>query len=91
MRRWVVPVGGRFNARIYHGRGNASGNGTTLRVFLNSKPLAVQTIVGNNTAGITLTLPFTASPGDTLDFALDALGTDTQLEEVKRHARSFIA
>lgn len=76
MRRWVVPVGGRFNARIYHGRGNASGNGTTLRVFLNSKPLAVQTIAGNNTAGITLTLPFTASPGDTLDFALDALGTD---------------
>jgi hypothetical protein len=76
IRRWVVPVGGRFNARVYHGKGNTSGNGTTLRVFLNGKPLAVQTIAGNNTAGVTLTIPFTASPGDTLDFALDALGTD---------------
>ncbi len=76
VRRWVAAAGGSYVARVTHAKGNTSGNGTTLRVFLNGRPLFTRTIAGNDTAGFTIGLPFTANAGDKLDLALDALGTD---------------
>ena len=77
IKRWVSDVDGDLHAQVRFGKQNPNGNGTTLRVFHNGTELFTHTVAGNNTAGISnnIALPGVFI-GDTIEFALDSLGTD---------------
>ena len=77
IRRWISEANGTVNARITFAKSGSGGNGTTLRVFVNGLPRLVHTIAGTDTTGITTNLLIGGlNIGDSVDFALDALGTD---------------
>ena len=78
IKRWVSDVDGDLQARIQFGKQNVNGgNGTTLRVFHNGIQKLSQTVAFNNSAGTNLAVGFPdVFIGDTIEFALDPLGTD---------------
>jgi hypothetical protein len=78
IKRWVSDVDGDLHAVVNFGKQNVGGgNGTTLRVFHNGTQLFSQTIAFNNAAGINPSIALRdVFVGDTIEFALDPLGTD---------------
>lgn len=77
IKRWVSDVSGDLHATVKFGKVNPNGNGTTLRVLRNGTQIFFKTVAGNDTTGIdtAVALP-SVSLGDTIEFALDPLGTD---------------
>lgn len=77
VRRWTstqtgpLSVCGRF-AKIDPG----GGNGTTCRVIVDGKERFTATIAFNDTVGVTFEFDVDVVPGTTIDFAVDALGTN---------------
>jgi hypothetical protein len=78
IRRWVSPQNGDLTIRLQFSKNNSNGgNGTTLRVFHNGSEQFSRTISYWDRSGFDtyMTVSGVAS-GDTIDFALDPLGTD---------------
>jgi hypothetical protein len=78
IRRWVSDVDGDLHANVQFGKDNINGgNGTTLRVLHNGTQRFSYTVAFNNRTGINsnVNLPGVLI-GDTIEFALDPLGTD---------------
>ncbi|HRZ35419.1 MAG TPA: lamin tail domain-containing protein [Candidatus Paceibacterota bacterium] len=80
IRRWVCEAPGTFVCQVAFAKENpACGNGATLRVFVNGDEQYQATVPFNDTTGVRTNLTLTdLAAGDTLDFALDPLGTDGQ-------------
>ncbi len=78
IKRWVSDVDGDLHAQVQFGKQNVnSGNGTTLRVLHNGTEVFSHTVAFNDGTGIDTAIPLPdVFVGDTIEFALDPLGTD---------------
>ncbi len=78
IRRWVSETAGQVTCRIDFRKENVScGNGATLHVFQNGSEQLQFTLAYNDGAGLRTNLALlNLQPGDFLDFALDAKGSD---------------
>jgi hypothetical protein len=77
IRRWVSETSGDVTVNLRFAKGGVGGNGITGRLFKNNTQVFAQTIAFDDTTGVNTNLAVTGLvPGDTLDFALDPLGTD---------------
>ena len=91
VRRWVSETVGDVTVNLRFAKGGAGGNGVTGRLFKNSAQVFSQTINFDDTAGVNTNLVVTGlQPGDTLDFALDPLGTDASENDGSDGSNGFM-
>src|SRR5438477_1992677 len=78
IRRWVANLDSDLYAQIKFRKQNINGgNGTTLHVLHNGTQLYSHTVAGNDGTGIDVAVAIpNVFVGDTIEFALDPLGTD---------------
>ncbi len=78
IRRWVSKVSGTITVDWFLAKANVGGgNGVTGRIYHNNTQRDVATIAFNNSTGTNRSVVITGvQVGDTIDYALDALGTD---------------
>jgi hypothetical protein len=78
IRRWVSKVSGTITVDWFLAKANTGGgNGVTGRIYQNNTQRDAATIAFNNAAGTNRSVVITGvQVGDTIDYALDAFGTD---------------
>ncbi|MBM3846147.1 MAG: hypothetical protein FJ405_07675, partial [Verrucomicrobia bacterium] len=83
IRRWISETAGTISCDIRFAKENVGcGNGVTLRVFLNGVQQMASTVAFNNAVGIQTNLVIQGvEMGDSVDFALDARGTNGTEED----------
>lgn len=82
VRRWESDVTGTLTVNITLKKGNVGGNGITGRIFHNGVQRYSRAITGTDTNGATtnIIIPDVIA-GDFIDFAIDSLGTDSQIND----------
>ena len=74
VRRWTSDFDGEVAIAYSIRKNNTSGTGVSARVFVGDTEVALETIAGNNTTGVTRTVFAAVVVGTTIDLAHDALG-----------------
>jgi hypothetical protein len=81
IRRWVSEIAGTVRVDWSLAKAGSGGNGVTGRIYHNNTSRDSAVIAGSNTSGTNRAVSFAVQVGDTIDIALDSVGTDGQAND----------
>jgi hypothetical protein len=81
IRRWISEISGTIRVDWFLRKAASGGNGVTGRIYHNNTQRDSALIAGSNTTGTNRAVSFAVQMGDTVDIALDSIGTDGQAND----------